>query len=336
MSCSFKFRATSFAWNSDSELAAVADTNGTVVLRIDSGNATEKPVVNLPGSGINALTFSSDGQHLASIGDGGLIQVWHVAELTNGSTPELKTKTVGEADYVAIAADPTGTQFAGGSEDGGVVVGDSDADWKLLQGSHRDSVNDIAFSPDGTRLASVSDDKSVRVWQREGDGTFGTSPMVLVRHKERIRSLTFTRDGNSLLTVSDDATAIVWPLDSDALEKNVTLLVGHESAIHAGEFSNDGGWVITGSDDGTVRLWNLQSDNPSASVVIMHQFDEPVRAIALVDESKTLIAGTRNGELFIWPLDPAELLKSVRLSAGRTLSAGEIQQFDTMTVGRDE
>ena len=330
------FRATSFAWSPNSEFAAVADSNGTIVLRIDSGNAATKAVVEMPGSGINALTFSSDGRHLASIGDAGLIQVWDVDELTNSSTPELKTKTVGEADFVTIAAAPDGTQFAGGTEDGGVVVWNSDAEWKLLPGSHRGSVNDIAFSPDGTRLASVSDDKSVRVWQRTTDGTFGTSPMVLVRHKERIRSLAFAHDGNSLLTVSDDATAIVWRLDSDAPEKNGTLLVGHESAVQTGKFSSDGRWAITGSDDGTVRLWDTQGDNPSASVVIMHRFDEPVRAIELVDESRTLIAGTRAGELFIWPLDPAELLKRVRQSAGRTLSAGEIQQFDTMAVGRDE
>ncbi len=306
------------------------------MLRIDSGNAATNSVVKLPGSDINAVTFSSDGRHLASIGDAGLIQVWDVDEQTNSSTPELKTKTVGEADFVTIAAAPDGTQFAGGTEDGGVVVWNSDADWKLLPGSHRGSVNDIAFSPDGTRLASVSDDKSVRVWQRTTDGTFATSPMVLVRHKERIRSLAFAHDGNSLLTVSDDATAIVWRLDSDAPEKNLTLLVGHESAVQTGRFASDGRWVITGSDDGTVRLWDLQSDNPSASVVIMHRLDEPVRAIELVDESRTLIAGTRGGELIVWPLDPAELLKRVRQSAGRTLSAAEIQQFDTMAVGRDE
>ena len=330
------FRATAFAWSPNSQFAAVADSKGFAVLHIDSGKAMAKTVDNLPVSGINAMAFSPDGQHLSTIGDTGSIQVLDIDELTKNSTTKLQMKSAGEADFNCIAAASDRTQFTGGTEDGRVVVWNSDAKWSPLSGAHRDAVNDIAFSPNGNLLASVSDDKSVRVWRREGDGTFGTSPMVLVKHEERIRSLAFASDGYSLLTVSDDATAIVWQLDSDAPEKNATVLVGHESAIHVGEFSDDGGWVITGSDDGTVRLWDQQSDNPSATVVIMHQFDDPVRAIELVDESRTLIAGTRSGEIFVWPLDPSELLKRVRQSVGRTLSADEIQRFDTMAVGRGE
>lgn len=331
------FRVTSFAWSPNSEFAAVADSNRFVVLRIASEDAAAATTVeDLPLPGINAMAFSPDGQHLAAIGDAGVIQVLDIDELTKNSTTKLQLKSAGEADFNCIAAASDRTQFAGGTEDGSVLVWNSDAKWNLLFGAHRDSVNDIAFSPNGNLLASVSDDKSVRVWRREGDGTFGTSPMVLVKHEERIRSLAFASDANSLLTVSDDATAIVWRLDSDAPEKNATVLVGHESAIHACEVSHDGRWAITGSDDGTVRLWDLQSDNPSATVVIMHQFGAPVRAIELVDESRTLIAGTRSGEIFVWPLDPSELLKRVRQSAGRTLSADEIQRFDTTAVGRGE
>lgn len=329
-------RASCFAWSPNSRFAAVAGRDSITVLPTGSGSELTTVFGNQSASGVNAMTFSVDGQQVVAVGDEGSIQTLDIDELSNNSTPASHIRSVGESDFVCVSAASDGKLFAGGTKDGGVIVWNFDEAPKVLPGSHRDSVNDIAFSIDGKFLASVSDDKSVRVWSRADDGTVDGSPIVLVRHEERIRSLDFSADGKSLLTVSDDATAIVWQLNSDDPGNNPTLLVGHESAIHTGKFSSDNRWAITGGDDGTIRLWDLRSDNPSASVVIMHQFDEPVRAIELIGNSKTLVAGTRNGELFVWPLDPAELMKSVRQSAGRTLSADEIQQFNTMAADLDE
>ena len=331
-----KFRATAVAWNPRSEMAAIVGSDNTLMLLTVSGNESKKIAVALPPVAINAMVFSSDGSKLAVTGDEGMLLALDVDALTKNSTLQLNLEAAGDSDFVTIAASPNGNQFAIGSADGAVIFWDSDSSWKVLPGSHRDSVSDIEFSLDGNLLASVSDDKSVRVWKRSTDGTFGDSPQVLVQHKERVRSAIFAPDGKSLLTVSDDATAIVWPLDSDNPDGRAKFLVGHESAIHACEFSTDGRWAVTGSDDGTVRLWDLQSDNPSASVVIMHQFGEPVRALDLIADSQTLLLGTREGDLYAWPLDPAALLNGVRESAGRTLSANEIQQFNTLATRIDD
>jgi WD40 repeat protein/serine/threonine protein kinase len=330
------FRATAVAWSPTSEMAAIVGSDATLVLLNVSGNEATNITVNLPPIGVNAVCFSSEGSKLAAAGNEGAILVMDVAALTTNSTLQLEMKITGDSDLTTIAANSSGTEFASGSEEGGVIVWNSDASWKLLPGSHRDLVNDIVFSPNGDLLASVSDDKSVRVWKRSTDGTFESSPMVLVQHEARIRTVAFGTDGNSLLTVSDNATAIVWSLDSDMPEKSATLLIGHDSAIHAGQISDDGRWAVTGSDDGTVRLWDLLSKNPSASVVIMHQFDEPVRVITLIDDSQTLVAGLRSGDIFVWPLDPVELMNRVKQSAGRTLSSDEIQQFNTMAAGLNE
>ncbi|MBL6704972.1 MAG: protein kinase [Planctomycetaceae bacterium] len=331
-----EFRATAVAWNPRSDMAAIVGSDNTLILLTVSGNESKKIAVTLPPVAINAIVFSSDGNKLAVAGDEGLILAIDVDALTKNQTLQLNLKAAGDSDFVTIAASPNGNQFASGSEDGAVIVWGSDSSWKLLPGSHRDLVSDIEFSPNGNQLASVSNDKSVRVWNRSTDGTFGDSPQVLVQHKERVRSIIFAPNGKSLLTVSDDTTAIVWTLDSDNPDGRAKFLVGHDSAIHVCEFSTDGRWAVTGSDDGTVRLWDLQSDNPSASVVIMHQFGEPVRAIDLIADSQTLLLGTRDGDLYAWPLAPSALLNGVRESAGRTLSANEIQRFNTLATRIDD
>ncbi|NQV27554.1 MAG: protein kinase [Rhodopirellula sp.] len=331
-----RFRATSVTWSPSSEMAAIAGSDNSVVLLTVSGIETQSIRVKLAPVNINALVFSADGSKLATTGNEGLIQVLDVDSLMNNRLLQLELTRASDSDFLTIASNPGRTQFASGSQDGGVIQWNSDRKWKLLPGSHRDAVNDLAFSPDGNLLASVSDDKSVRVWKRSVDGDFGDSPLVLVKHKDRVRAAAFTPDGQSLLTVSDDATAILWPLGSGNPEEAATILVGHESAIHACGVSDDGRWVATASNDGTVRLWDLHDENPSASSIVMHRFDEPVRAMKLIDQSKTLVAGLRNGELIVWPLDPEDLLNRVRRSAGRALSKHEIQQFKTTAGVLDE
>ncbi len=330
-------RASASAWSPQSQTAAIAGSDSLIMLLTVAGREVTSRKVEVPDASINAMIFSADGLKLFFVGNSGVFGNIDLASReSNAAAGQLTTSRMGDSDLVSIAAASQGEQLAIGTEDGGVVLWSSEDQWKLLPGSHRDAITDLAFSPDGNLLASVSGDRSAHVWKRSPDGTFMASPLVLVMHKERIRAAAFTPDSRTLLTVSDDETAILWPLNSDSPEKEATILIGHESAIHACAISDDGRWAITGSDDGTVRLWDLDSDNPSASVVIMYNFGEPVRAIDLIDQSRTLVAGTRNGELFVWPLDPDELLNRVRLSAGRSLSPQEMQQFKTAAGGVDD
>ena len=70
-------------------------------------------------------------------------------------------------------------------------------------------VNSAAFSPDGTRVVTASDDKTARVW----DAKTGAALATLSGHTNAVLSAAFSPDGTRVVTVSEDKTARIWQLD---------------------------------------------------------------------------------------------------------------------------
>jgi WD40 repeat protein len=70
----------------------------------------------------------------------------------------------------------------------------------------------VAFSPDGTQLASGSEDKRIKLWQVSSGNCLNT----LEGHQNLVRSVAFSPDGTLLASGSDDATIRIWDLATGA------------------------------------------------------------------------------------------------------------------------
>jgi S1-C subfamily serine protease len=93
-----------------------------------------------------------------------------------------------------------------GSEDTTARVWDADGRAIAVLKGHTGAVQRVAYSPDGTRVATVSDDTTARVW----DAVSGKEIGVLRGHFKAARSVAFAADSNRIVTTSGDATARVW------------------------------------------------------------------------------------------------------------------------------
>jgi hypothetical protein len=113
-------------------------------------------------------------------------------------------------------------------------------------------VQSVAFSSDGRRLATGSNDHTARLW----DLNSGQTVAIFRGHSDRVQSVAFSPDGRWLATGSDDATARLWDLDSG---QTVATIQGHSRVVQSVAFSPDGTRLAIGSADGTVRLWEVAS-----------------------------------------------------------------------------
>jgi WD40 repeat protein len=113
---------------------------------------------------------------------------------------------------------------------------------------HEKSVNSAAFSPDGSRVASCSQDRTVRVWPIDGSAC-----RVLRGHTDEVFAVAFHPDGTRLASAGRDQAVWVWDLTRG---EDVARLPGHTSYIWSLAFSPDGATLASGSGDFTVRLWD--------------------------------------------------------------------------------
>jgi WD40 repeat protein len=82
---------------------------------------------------------------------------------------------------------------------------------------HSGVVNSVAYSPDGQRLASGSDDQTVKVW----DTATGLETLTLTGHVGSVECIVFSPDGHLLASASEDGTVKVWdarPLEPEQEE----------------------------------------------------------------------------------------------------------------------
>ena len=85
----------------------------------------------------------------------------------------------------------------------------------------------MAYSPDGKRLATASDDHTAKVW----DAATGQELLTLRGHWARLYGVAYSPDGKRLATASDDHTAKVWDA---ATGQELLTLRGHSSCVNGG------------------------------------------------------------------------------------------------------
>jgi WD40 repeat protein len=198
-------------------------------------DSADPVLARLPGGGnVLHVAYSPDGKRIATMTPSGTVWV------LNAETGErVHSIDPGKVNYRSFAFSADGsrlaiggqTRLASGPESrekgGGASVWDATAGKKLfaLAEGHTYSVGYIAYSPDGTRLATTSGDATVQVW----DGKTGEKLLDLEGHTEGVLCVGFSPDGSRLVTGSGDGT--VRLLDAATGEEARTIEIKVELPV---------------------------------------------------------------------------------------------------------
>lgn len=235
---------------------------------------------------IAAVSFSPDGQLLASASWDNTIKLWKL----DGALVKTLSGHTQRVNDVRFSAD--GRWIAAASQDRTITLWKPDGTLQTTIRGHLNGINSVAFSPDSQTLVSAGMDDAIKLWSLQG--------RLLANFKgqhERIWGVAFSPDGNTIATAGSDRTIKVWDLKGNLLR----TLTGHQDEVYGVAFSPDGRRIASASWDKTIRLWNLDG---SLHKTLQGHSDRVYKAVFSQD-GQYLVSASRDQTVKLWSLDGA-------------------------------
>lgn len=161
---------------------------------------------------------------------------------------------------------------------------------------HSSKIRVLAWSPDGRRIASGSDDYTAQVW----DAATGGDAVIYRGHSSYVEGVAWSPDSKRIASGSADGTVQIWDRTTGDL---IYTYRGHRQWVNRISWSPNGKYIASGEQSGvvgrtvTVRVWEVATGN---TIVIYQGHTDGVFALAWSPDGTRIASDGYDGTLQIW------------------------------------
>ncbi len=267
------------------------------------------------GGEVQDIAFAPDGRTLAAVTVEGLATVWDVDRRSRLHRPFRVAEGAGFA--VSISPDSATLATAGGD---GVRL------WDLRTGAAHGlvgdalSAGDVAFSPDGSRLALVREvGGTVEIWEVDGRSRIATLRPPFSYYGGY--ALAFSPDGRMLASGGFLTDVYLWDVGTG---RRLRTLEQGSAGVLALDFSPDGRILAVGGDEPVASLWDVAT---GARIGPTLTAGDGNTHIDLSPDGHRLVVTHADGRGAVWNVDPASWATRACAVANRTLTRNEWEEF---------
>ena len=238
---------------------------------------------------------------------------------------------------------------------------------KLKFHGHRKGVSYLAYSPNGKYIASLSKDRTIKIW----DATIGKE---INSHIDNVysSSVVFSPDGKSVVYGCNDGKIVKWNFKDNIIssfqghrngihfvdvspngkqmvstsfneikiwdmENGVCVdsLKQHSAYVNTAFFSHNGKYIVTASKDKTVKMWNVIGGEPIKNYDSF--YDEVITASFSPDDKRIVSASGKTIKILDVPEEPVfDYGKERFVSYLETIFSTNLQGTKLLTIGVDD
>ncbi|NEO88377.1 MAG: hypothetical protein F6J87_29730, partial [Spirulina sp. SIO3F2] len=238
-----------------------------------------------------AVQFAPDGQSYAVVSNTGQLTLHY----TKGQ--RHWHQTLSNKPLTTVRFNPQGTAMAVAGDDGTIWLWRTEQPGQfppqpslIIPEAHTRIIRGIAFSHDGQMLASVSDDKTAKIWSLTGELDY-----TFLGHKGGVSAIAFHPQNRNLVIGNVRGGLEIWTPEGE-LKKT---LVGHHGPITDVVFSPNGRLLASAARDNTVKLWSAQGQLRKN----LTQHEDYITQVAFSPDSQRLASASVDQSVNLWDVD---------------------------------